>query len=106
MVGSPKFIFMGSCGGYYKIPELLLRSPDAQILSTKQVGTMSINDPMIASINELLRKDQNIDWPNIGVGKKINTIKISIIKMYIPPHKNNAALYINAFFKLANQKKL
>lgn len=100
LVGSPKFIFMGSCGGYYKISELLVRSPNAQILSTKQVGTMGINDPMLKTIHELLRTDQNIDWPKFWSQQELKYRGSKDFKMYIPPHKNNGALFINAFFKV------
>jgi hypothetical protein len=100
MVGSPKFIFMGSCGGYYKISELLVRSPDAQILSTKQVGTMSINDPMLKSIREILRTNKNLDWPLFWADQEMKLRGNKDFKMYIPPHKNNGALFVNAFFKV------
>lgn len=100
MIGSPKLIFMGSCGGYYKIPELLVRSPNAQILSTKQVGTMSINDPMLKSIHETFRNNQNIDWPNFWNIQEGKYSGHKDFKMYVPPHKNNGALFVNAFFKV------
>lgn len=100
MVGSPKFIFMGSCGGYYKISELLVRSPNAQILSTKQVGTMSINDPMLKSIRELLRSNKNLEWPSFWAEQELKLRGNKNFKMYIPPHKNNGALFVNAFFKV------
>lgn len=100
MIGSPKFIFMGSCGGYYKIPELLERSPNAQILSTKQVGTMHINDPAFKQINEILRANQNLDWVSFWDTQKERLGKNKDFKDYVPPHKNNGALFINAFFKV------
>ncbi len=100
MIGSPKFIFMGSCGGYYKISELLVRSPNAQILSTKQVGTMNINDPMLRNIHELFRTNQNIDWPKFWGQQEARLGTIKDFKMYVPPHKNNGALFVNAFFKI------
>lgn len=100
MIGSPKFIFMGSCGGYYKIPELLERSPNAQILSTKQVGTMHINDPALKQINETLRSNKNLDWISFWDTQKEKLGKNKDFKDYVPPHKNNGALFINAFFKV------
>ena len=100
MVGSPRFIFMGSCGGYYKISELLVRSPNAQILSTKQVGTMSLNDPMLKVIHETFRNNQNIDWPTFWSNQEAKYSTHKDFKMYVPPHKNNGALFVNAFFKV------
>lgn len=100
MVGSPKFIFMGSCGGYYKIGELLVRSPNAQILSTKQVGTMGINDPMLKSIHEIFRTNQNIVWSSFWTQQEARLGGLKDFKMYVPPHRNNGALFVNAFFKV------
>ena len=100
MIGSPKFIFMGSCGGYYKIPELLERSPNAQILSTKQVGTMSINDPTLKLLAEKIRTKQDIDWASFWDEQKQKYSAHKDFKDYVPPHKNNGALFINAFFKV------
>jgi hypothetical protein len=100
LIGSPRFIFMGSCGGYYKISELLVRSPNAQILSTKQVGTMSINDPMLRTIHETFRANRNIDWPSFWTSQEAKYGTHKDFKMYVPPHKNNGALFVNAFFKV------
>jgi hypothetical protein len=100
MIGSPKFIFMGSCGGYYKISELLVRSPNAQILSTKQVGTMGINDPVLKSIHETFRTNKNIDWPAFWNSHEARLGSNKDFKMYIPPHKNNGMLFVNAFYRV------
>lgn len=100
LIGSPRFIFMGSCGGYYKISELLVRSPNAQILSTKQVGTMSLNDPMLKIIHETFRCNKNIDWPSFWSNQESKYGSHKDFKMYVPPHKNNGALFVNAFFKV------
>lgn len=100
MLGSPKFIFMGSCGGYYKISELLVRSPNAQILSTKQVGTMGVNDPVLNQLHEKFRNNQSIDWPTFWADQQMKLGSNTHFKSYVPPHKNNGALFINAFFKV------
>lgn len=100
MIGSPKLIFMGSCGGYYKISELLVRSPNAQILSTKQVGTMGINDPVLKSIHETFRTNKNIDWPAFWNSHEARLGSNKDFKMYIPPHKNNGMLFVNAFYRV------
>ena len=35
---SAKIVFMGSCGGYYLIHDILKHSPDAHIITSKQIG--------------------------------------------------------------------
>ena len=43
---STKLLFVGSCGGFYKISIALANAPEAHIISTKQVGTKTVNDVM------------------------------------------------------------
>ena len=53
-----KLLVVGSCGGYYKLPIAIERAPDAHIVSTKQIGTMRVNDPIIKLICEKIRLNQ------------------------------------------------
>jgi hypothetical protein len=64
------------------------------------VGTMHINDPAFKQINEILRSNQNLDWVNFWDTQKERLGKNKDFKDYVPPHKNNGALFINAFFKV------
>ena len=59
---SAKIVFLGSCGGYHLIHNVLQHAPDAHIISSKQIGKEVINRPFIDLINEKLRAGSNIDW--------------------------------------------
>ena len=48
---SAKIVILGSCGGYNNLSEVLSISPDAHIISSKQVGTKSVNEPILQAIN-------------------------------------------------------
>jgi hypothetical protein len=98
-----KIIILGSCGGYQNLSKILDRSPDAQIVSSKQVGAMAINDPIITEVNFDATNEMDVRWINIweNLDKKIKTpIERDLFNDYVPPHKNLGALFLKAFKSL------
>jgi len=96
-----EIVFLGSCGGYNNISQVLKYSPDAQIISSKQIGTMMVNDKLCLELNEVIRKGQDIVWDNLWttLDKKFasgSTAK-NRFQDYIPPHKNLGALLIKTY---------
>ncbi len=99
-----EIVFLGSCGGYNNISQVLKYSPEAQIISSKQIGTMMVNDRLCLELNEVIRKGQDIVWDNLWVqlDRKFasgSTAK-SRFKDYIPPHKNLGAVLIKTYRSL------
>lgn len=97
---SARIVILGSCGGYHNLDDVLKTCPDAHIISSKEVGTRTVNEPILKHINEDLRAGRNIDW--------IATWKALAVQFpsgdakerfdnYIPPHKNLGALFIKAY---------
>jgi hypothetical protein len=96
-----EIVFLGSCGGYNNISQVLKYSPDAQIISSKQIGTMLVNDRLCLELNEVIRKGQDIVWDNLWatLDKKFadGSTADSRFQDYIPPHKNLGALLIKTY---------
>lgn len=97
---SARLIVLGSCGSYQNLDAVLKKCPDAQIVSSKEVGSALVNEPILRSINESLRKDAKIDW--IRMWERLEkTLAVGAAKErfenYIPPHRNLGALFITAF---------
>jgi hypothetical protein len=104
-----KVVMLGSCGGYHNLGTVLDRSPDAQIISTKQTGTMSVNEPIVQAINAQLLEGKNIDWTTTwkGLGDfftKKGGDPLVKFRDYVPPHKNLGAIFIKAYRKLSNSE--
>lgn len=59
---------LGSCGGAKNITEVLRKSPMAQVIATKGVGTMLVNDVVSSRMDETLLKDGTIDWRRLKAG--------------------------------------
>ncbi|HUR66032.1 MAG TPA: hypothetical protein VMZ03_06745, partial [Chitinophagaceae bacterium] len=98
MSTASKIVFMGSCGGYRMIHDILEKAPDAHIIGTKQIADAPVNNPFLKLIMEKLRIGSNIEWiPFWAELDKMVTDKI--FDDYVPPHKNLGALFIKAYKK-------
>lgn len=100
-----RIVMLGSCGGYHNLGTVLDYSPDAHIISSKQVGAMNVNEPIVKSMNNMLLEGKSIDW--VYIWKELDvyfTTKMPSYKStfndYVPPHKNLGAIFIKAYRKL------
>lgn len=104
---SARIVILGSCGGYNNINEVLTISNDAHIISSKQTGTMHINEPILQAINGSLLTGKNIDWITMWkeLGTKFTTGDAKEkFDDYIPPYKNLGAIFIKAYMKAMTEK--
>ena len=99
---SSKIVVLGSCGGYNNLNEVLQISEDAHIISSKQVGTKTVNEPILQAINSQLLAGKNIDWISMWKDLSIRFQKDAAKEKfddYIPPYKNLGAIFIKAYWK-------
>jgi hypothetical protein len=98
MSSSSKIVFLGSCGGYHLIHDVLKTAPDAHIIASKQIGKTAINRPFFELLMETVRNGKNIDW--IPFWQELQKkVKVEGFEDYIPPYKNLGALFIKAYKK-------
>jgi cell division protein FtsL len=101
-----RIVMLGSCGGYHNLGKILDASPNAQIISTKQTGTMLVNDKIVRSINEPLVAGNDVDWikmwGNLDTFFATSKAGQKEYKEYVPPHRNLGALFIKAYRRMAN----
>ena len=76
-------------------------------VSSKQTGAMSINEPIIKTINEQISDGKDINWITTwqGLGSYFAQTRGPIKEMfddYVPPHKNLGAIFIKAYRRLFN----
>lgn len=99
---------LGSCGGYHSISSILERSPDVGIVSSKQIGTLFVNNPMLKMMAEYIRQGKDLDWQKIwselDVTLKNNPKAYERFLDYIPPHKNLGAIFIKTYNKMMEQE--
>jgi len=96
---SSQLVLVGSCGGYQRLHDVLESSPDAAIISSKQVGTGQINQLLIDVICEQLRLGKDIYWPALWkqVAARFTGKSLETFRDYVPPHQNLGALFIQAY---------
>ena len=105
---SAKIVVLGSCGGYNNLSEVLSISSDAHIISSKQVGTSSVNEPILQAINDNLLNGNNIDW--LPMWKELtekfqkDPAARERFEDYIPPYKNLGAIFIKAYRKAMGEE--
>jgi hypothetical protein len=109
LVPSAKVVLLGSCGGYNNLNDVLQISPEAHIISSKQVGSGLINGPMITLIAETLRQGKDLNWPQLW--KTLETrfsdpTRKERFEDYVPPHKNLGAIFIIAYNKLSQKSNI
>ncbi|MCC6720979.1 MAG: hypothetical protein IT243_02165 [Bacteroidia bacterium] len=94
-------VVLGSCGGFSNINKVLEVSPESHIISSKQIGTMTVNNQLVYQINETLRNGKDINWATLwkNIEKSLGNNKETLSKFndYIPPHKNLGALFIKKY---------
>jgi len=96
-----KIVVLGSCGGYNNLNDVLTICQDAHIISSKQVGTKTVNEPILQAINSDLAAGKNIDW--ISIWKELSSrfqndaAAREKFDDYIPPYKNLGAIFIKAY---------
>lgn len=99
---STKLILLGSCGGYNKLTSLLDASDNAQIISTKQIGSMGVNNPLIFKMAEKIRKGEDLVWKEYWnqlktFFKTTDSLTEERFYDYVPPHQNLGAKFIAAY---------
>ena len=108
MNGSAKIILLGSCGGYKNLSEILEISPDAHIISTKEIGKGDINKPIINYLNQSFASGKQLVWKDMWAALTKTFYADSNKAMreswddYIPPYKNLGAIFIKAYNKKAD----
>jgi hypothetical protein len=98
---SVKLAILGSCGGYKNMKKILELDPEIQIVASKQVGSMAVNDPLLNHLNSYLIDGKNVDWVtfwdelSMGFKKEVNISKL--FEEYIPPYKNVSSYVIRLY---------
>lgn len=107
MLPSSRIVMLGSCGGYQNLAKILNVNEDAHIISTKQVGSYSVNEPILRALNEDIRNGKNIEWipiwQQITASVKNDPKASELMKDYVPPHKNLGAIFIKAYRKATGE---
>ena len=103
MAPTARIVVLGSCGGYNNLSEVLKINEDAHIISSKQVGTKTVNEPVLQAINTNLLAGKDIEWlpmwRELSARFQNDPAAKEKFDDYIPPYKNLGAIFIKAYRK-------
>ncbi len=95
------FVGLGSCGGAKNIDDVLEKSHESQVLATKGVGTMRINDPLFKLINNDIRTKGSGNWESVWTrAEKQAWGKANEWAKYIRPDRNIVASFLKTYDNL------
>jgi hypothetical protein len=105
MPDGAKIVVLGSCGGYKNLNKILELSPDAHIISTKEIGAGDINKPILNYLNQAMLSGRKIVWKEMWrsltalFSKDPSKNVRESWDNYIPPYRNLGAIFIKAYHK-------
>jgi hypothetical protein len=103
MPADAKIVVLGSCGGFQNLNQILESSPDAHIISTKEIGKGDINKPILNYLNQSLITGKPILWRDMWKSlssifeRDPNAEVRDSWEDYIPPYRNLGAIFIKAY---------
>jgi hypothetical protein len=98
LTNNTKVAVLGSCGGYQNISKVLENATDAQIVSSKQIGTWTVNNELLKDMCEMMRTGNGeINWPILWAKLEPKLKNNDKWKDYIPPNMNLGVKFVKAF---------
>ena len=103
-----KIFVLGSCGGYHNLSDIIDKSPEVSIISSKQIGVHMVNNPILRALADNISSGKDINWQALWdkVDKKLKHTPPAIYDKwldYIPPHKNLGAIFIRSYNRLLEE---
>lgn len=97
MTNHTKIAILGSCGGFQNIAQAMENALDVHIVSTKQIGTLLVNNALIIETIETIKKGKDIVWPELWKRVRNRVGGNPRFNDYVPPHLNLGARFIKAY---------
>jgi len=104
-----RIFVMGSCGGYHNLSDIIDKSPEVSIISSKQIGVHMINNPILRELADNIASGKDVNWQVLW-DRVDARLKGSIPEIYdkwldyIPPHKNLGAIFIRSYNSLIEEQ--
>ncbi len=101
MTGAARFVFLGSCGGYNDVLKIFQLNPDVNVIVTRNMGSLLINDPLLSRINMEMVNNRDIRWdqfwPALTARFQAKQTK-DMFSSYIPPNRYIGVKFIRKVF--------
>lgn len=98
-------VVLGNCGGTTLLDTVLSKAPQAHILTTKGIGSITINDPLLKALNTYLLRPDTLTWPQFWQQASTALDQNPRFVDYVPPHRNAAAVLLTAYRRLRTMQQ-
>jgi hypothetical protein len=93
-------VYLGNCGGYTLLDTVLHQAPTAHIMTTRGIGTMTINDPLLKALNTYLLRGKDLTWQSFWRHLEATLGRHPRFTDYVPPDKNVSVVFLRAYYSL------
>jgi hypothetical protein len=90
-------VYLGNCGSYTLLETVLGKAPQAHILTTKGIGTLAINDPLLKALNDYFLRGKDMTWQSFWRQAEATLGQNPRFMDYVPPDKNAGAAFLTAY---------
>jgi hypothetical protein len=95
-----RLVVLGSCRGVTEIHRVIEASHRAQVIATRGIGAMEINDPILKSLNtRLLSADGPIRWADFWHEQQSRAGKSALFRNYLTPDRDLASAFLRAYYQ-------
>jgi hypothetical protein len=92
-----RLVYLGSCGSAAKVHVVVERANRAQVIATRGIGTLAVNDPLLKSIHDELLASGGVRWPEFWEAQRQRFRGEKRFEEYIAPHRNEAVILLRAW---------
>jgi hypothetical protein len=100
---------LGSCGGFKNLNDIIAVNPEANIISTKEIGAGDINRPILNYLNQTFESGNKLVWKTMWatLTKQFAADPSRAVREswedYIPPYKNLGAIFLKGYNNMVQE---
>jgi hypothetical protein len=98
-------VYLGNCGGNTLLDTVLRQAPTAHIITTRGIGTITINDPLLKAFNTYLLRGHDLTWPRFWRHLAATLGRHPRFMDYVPPDNNASVVFLRAYHRLTAAAK-
>jgi hypothetical protein len=103
---SARIVFLGNCGSYTQLADVLQRAPQAHLITTKGIGSLTINDPLLKALNTAILRGKDLVWPEFWAQMASVLAGNPRFEDYVPPDKNISVHFLQAYHTITAQQRV
>ena len=98
-------VFLGNCGGSTLLDAVLNHAPHMHLITTKGIGSLTINDPLLKALNDYLLRGHDMTWASFWRSIAPRLAHNPRFADYVPPDKNAGMLFLRAYRSLRRERQ-